>query len=359
MNPKHYITITVLSTLLAVSCGSDNKKEAASNTPAIAVTVNRVADNNNSPFLTLSGKIQAQNSATLSTRTMGYVNNVLVKVGDKVSKGQLLVAVNNTDLQAKQAQVNAGITEATAAYNNAKKDYDRFKNLFESKSASQKEFDDITAHFEMTKARLEAAKQLKNEINAQFAYTNIVAPFSGVVTEKMVEKGDMANPGQPLISIEAPDSFEVVAMVPETEISQIKTGTTVTVLVKSINKTLTGKVAEISTSAYQTGGQYLVNITLDATDANILSGMFATVRFPIEKTSGTNMVLIPKTALVEKGQLYGVYTVSQSNTAILRWLRLGRTYGEQVEVLSGLSNGESYIISADGKVFNGAKISTR
>lgn len=350
---KLFAVITLLGLL---SCGSEDKKTVADNSPAIAVKVAQVRDNNDSPFLAVSGKIQAENSANLSTRMMGYVNNVPVNVGDKVSKGQLLVAINNTDLQAKRAQVNANITQVTAAFNNAKKDYERFQALFAKSSASQKELDDMTSRFEMAKAGLEAAKQMKNEINAQFAYTNITAPFSGVVTSKTVKKGDMANPGQPLISIEAPGDFEVMAMVPETEISDIKKDTKVSVNVKSINQTISGKVKEISTSAAQTGGQYLVKIALDKTDANILSGMFTTVQFPMERKAETAMVLIPKEAIVTNGQLSGVYTVSQSNTAILRWLRLGRTFGDQIEVLSGLNANESYIVSAEGKLFNGAKI---
>lgn len=288
---------------------------------------------------------------------MGYVNNVPVNVGDKVNKGQLLVAINNADLQAKRAQVNASITQATAAFNNAKKDYERFQALFAQNSASQKEMDDMTAHYEMAKAGLEAANQMKNEVNAQFAYSNITAPFSGVITGKNVKKGDMANPGMPLISIEAPGDFEVVALVPETEISQIKKGAQVDVNVKSINRTVTGKVTEVSTSASQTGGQYLVKIDLDKTDTNILSGMYTTVQFPVERKVKSSMVLIPKDAVVSKGQLTGVYTVSQSNTAILRWLRLGKTFGDQVEVLSGLNADENYITSSDGRLFNGAKVS--
>ena len=270
-----------------------------------------------------------------------------------------MVSINNADLQAKKAQVNAGITEATAAFNNAQKDYNRFKNLFADNSASQKEMDDMSAHFEMAKARLESANQMKNEINAQFAYSNITAPFSGIITSKNVEAGNMANPGMPLISIETPGNFEVMAMVPETEISEIKKGSSVDVLIKSINKILKGKVSEVSSSAKNTGGQYLVKIDLNKTEANILSGMFTTVQFPVERKAETAMVLIPKEAIVTNGQLSGVYTVSQSNTALLRWLRLGRTFGDQVEVLSGLNTDELYIIYAEGKLFNGAKINVQ
>lgn len=357
MNKKIYTIVAFSLALLLASCGSEDKKQVVDGSPAITVKTNQVAANTNSPFLAVSGKIQAVNSADLSTRMMGFVNKVHVNVGDKVRKGQLLVSINNTDLQAKRAQVNAGITEATAAFNNAKKDYNRFRNLLAENSASQKEMDDMTANYEMAKARLESANQMKNEINAQFAYSNITAPFSGTITSKNVEAGNMANPGVPLISMETPGNFEVMAMVPESEISEIKKGTTVAVLVKSINQTITGSVKEVSTSAKNTGGQYLVKIDLDQTEANILSGMFTTVQFPIERKVKSEMVLIPNEALVTKGQLSGIYTVSASNTALLRWLRLGRTFGDQVEVLSGLNADEAYIVSAEGKLYNGAKIS--
>ena len=350
-----YLFSLTATTLFLTSCDGD-KKETTKTTPEISVTVNQVTANRNSPFLSVSGKIQASNSADLSTRMMGYVNKVHVNVGDNVTKGQLLVSINNADLQAKQAQINAGIMEATAAFNNTQKDYNRFQNLFANKSASQKEMDDMTANFEMAKARLEASKQMKNEIHAQFTYSNITAPFSGIVTSKSIEAGDMANPGVPLISIEAPSAFEVMAMVPETEISQIKKDSKVDVLVKSINQSLKGTVTEVSSSAKHTGGQYLVKIALDKTETAILSGMFVTVQFPVEKQSKTNMVLIPTEAIITNGQLSGVYTVSQSHTALLRWVRLGRTFGNQVEVLSGLNSNEAYIISAKGKLFNGAKI---
>lgn len=357
---KYIYTILILSVALTfANCGKEHKEEAVDNSPPIKVQVSKITESNNGQFLSVSGKIQAVNSANLSTRMMGYVKKVHVNVGDKVKKGQLLVSINNTDLQAKKGQVNAGISQAKTAFNNAEKNYNRFKNLFESTSVTQKEMDDMTANYEMAKASLEAANQQKNEINAQFAYSNIKAPFTGVITSKNIEYGDMASPGIPLISLETPKIFEVIAMVPETEISQIKKGAIVTVLVKSIAKTVKGKVSEVSTSAKNTGGQYLVKITLEKTDVNILSGMFSTVQFPVERKVKLALVLIPKEAIVKNGQLSGIYTVSQSNTALLRWLRLGRTYGHQVEVLSGLNSDESYIVSAEGKLFNGVKISVQ
>jgi len=352
----HLITLVTLS-LLVLSCGSDHKTSMANGMTPVSVKTIAVQSDQNNPQITASGQIQAANSANLSTRMMGFVSKIYVNVGDKVSRGQLLISINNDGLQAKRAQVNAGITEATAAYTNAEKDYTRFKNLFAENSASQKELDDMTANYEMAKARLEGANQMKNEIDAQFTYANIRAPFNGVVTNKFIEAGDMASPGMTLIAVESPKQFEVTAMVAESDISQIKPNVKVDVLVKSMNQSISGVVSEVSTSAKNTGGQYLVKIALDKTDVNILSGMFATVQFPVEKTAKTKaMIMVPTSTIVVNGSLKGIYTVSEQQTAILRWLRLGKTYGDNIEVLSGLNADEQYIVSAEGKLFNGAKV---
>ena len=352
-----YLTITITASLLIASCSNDSKKPITESMTPVTVQVSSVQKDGSNPFVTASGKIAATNSANLSTRMMGFVNKINIKVGDNVRKGQLLISINNADLQAKRAQVNANITKATAGFKNAEKDYNRFKNLFADNSASQKEMDDMTAHYEMAKAGLEAANQMKNEINAQFAYVNIRAPFNGVVTNKFIEVGDMANPGAPLIAVESPKKFQVTAMVAESDISRIKSGEKVAVLVKSLSKTITGKVTEVSTSSKNTGGQYLVKVALDKTNVKLLSGMFATVQFPVEKKeTTTSIVLVPTTAIIKNGGLKGLYTVSEQNTALLRWLRLGKTYGDKIEVLSGLNSDEQYIVSADGKLFNGAKV---
>lgn len=350
-----HIAALIFATFLVLSCENHDKKET-NKTIAIPVIVSQVETDYNNPFITASGTIQAINSANLSTRMMGFVVKVAVNVGDKVKEGQLLVSINNSDLNAKLSQVNANITEATAAFTNAEKDYNRFKNLYSENSATQKELDDMTAHYNMASARLEGAKQMRNEIQAQFAYANIRAPFNGVITGKYVNEGDMANPGMPLIAVESPGNFEVMARIPESDISKIKVGTNVNVHVKSLGKEVNGRVAEVSSSAKNTGGQYLVKVALDKTDTSIFSGMFVTVQFPVEKVEKLDHVLIPTSAIVTNGQLSGVFTVSESNTAILRWLRLGRTYGDSVEVLSGLSSNETYIKSAEGKLYNGANI---
>lgn len=357
---KIYLPLIALLITLFISCGK-GKKEATDSEPAILVKVSGTTTDNNSEFITASGKIEAENSANVSTRMMGYVTKVNVKVGQHITAGQLLVSINNADLQAKKAQVDASILQATAGYNNAKKDFDRFTALFNQQSASQKELDDITSRYEMAKAGLEGAKQMRNEVLAQFSYSNITAPFSGEVTNTFVKEGDMANPGMPLVSLEGASHLQVITMVSESDITSIKNGMNVKVLIKSTNQELTGKVSELSGSAKNTGGQYLVKVNLNNAGSKVLSGMFVNVQFPIlnkpqTATSVSHKVLVPESALVHQGQLTGIYTIGLGNIAILRWLRIGKTINNQVEILSGLSSNEQYIVSADGKLYNGAKI---
>ncbi|MHB1146186.1 MAG: efflux RND transporter periplasmic adaptor subunit [Lutibacter sp.] len=347
----------IAALILTASCGKD-KVDLTDNTPVIAVKVSTPSAENDT-YLSASGKIEAVQNANLSTRMMGYVTETYVNVGDKVSKGQLLLRINSADISAQSAQVSASITEAKAAFKNAEKDYNRFKALYEQNSVSQKEMDDITANYEMAKARLEGANQMKNQVNAQLSYSNISAPFSGVVTGKFINKGDMANPGMPLISMETPGDFQVTALVPESEITKIKSGTAANVVVKSTNQLLKGTVTEVSSSAKNTGGQYLVKVVLGKTDAKLLSGMFTSVQFPVEKSTETNLILVPESALVKQGQLIGIYTIGNENVAILRWLRTGKIFGDNIEVLSGLAANEQFIVAAEGKLFNGAKVSVQ
>ena len=347
-------SVTILSFLALLASCSGEKSKTVESAPPIAATIHETANSQTSRYITASGKIEAENSANVSTRMMGYVTSLKVKTGQGVSKGQLLATINSADIQAKKAQAEAGILQATAAYNNAEKDFARFVTLFNQKSVSQKEMDDMTTRFEMAKAGLEAARQMKNEVMAQFSYTNITAPFSGTVTGTFIKEGDMANPGYPLLSLEGNTSLQATVMVSESEISGIRNGMIADILVKSIDKSLKGEVVEVSSSARNTGGQYIVKIDLENGDGLILSGMFVHAVFPGEPQNTT--VLISKKALVTQGQLKGVYAVTENNVATLRWLRLGKSYGDQIEVLSGLSAGEKYVVEARSKLYNGAKV---
>jgi RND family efflux transporter MFP subunit len=359
MKAKYLKTISIVVLVSFFGCSDAPAEKSSQEQDLIAVTVAKVSADGDQAHLSVSGTVASKNAAQLSTRVMGHVERVNVNIGDRVSKGQLLISINSADLKAKKAQVNAGISEAKAAYDIAEKDFNRFKKLFDQNSASQKELDDITAHYNMAKARYEAALQMRNEIDAQFAYTNVIAPFNGIITARFIDAGDLANPGMPLLAIEAPDDFEVVARVPESSISKIEKGLRTKVMIPSIETAVSGNVSKVSASSANSGGQYVVKIDLEESNKKMRSGMFVTVNFPSIKNDSAHQsgtVLIPRSIVIERGGLTGIYTVSQQETAVLRWLRLGKTIGDQVEVLSGLKADETYILDTEGKLYNGAKL---
>ncbi len=307
--------------------------------------------------ISVSGRIEAGNSANISTRVMGNVTSIRVQPGDKVKEGQLLLVMSNTDLIAKKSQVEASVKQAASALENARKDMERFRNLYDRGSATPKELENMTTRYEVAESGLEVAKQMKEEVLAQFTYTNIRAPFTGIVANTFVKVGDIANPGMPLATVEGLATYEALVLIPESQISEIQVGMDAIVQVKSRRQTLQGQVKEVSPSAKNTGGQFLAKIALKDDLTGILPGMFVNAEILVgsstkQKTSPT----VSENALIRKGQLTGLYTLTEDNVAILRWIRTGNSKAGNIEVLSGLSEGETYILEAEGKLFNGASV---
>lgn len=361
---KTTVLAAALGFVLLAACSSEKKEDKVSNTDsAIAVSV-ATPFANEGGSISISGQVESSQTAQISTRVMGYITRLNVKVGDHVRAGQLIANISNNDIVAKRSQTEAMIAEAEAALKSAQKDYDRFTVLYKQQSASAKELDNVTLQYNAMKAKVEAAKQMRNEVNAMLAYTTLTAPFSGIVTQKLADAGSMASPGMPIVTIEQSGTYQVAAAVAETDIKQIKLGEAVTVTIKSINKTFKGIISQVNESSQFTGGQYMIKISIPENDKKgLYAGMYANVSIAsLKKTEAANTsdaVLVPVSAIINKDQLTGLYTISTNNTALLRWVRLGKTYGDKVEVISGLANTEPYIISADGKLYNGVPVKVK
>lgn len=347
------------------SCASKDAESKKSQTTVSPVVVT-VANANTKILdgINVSGRLEATELAQISTRVMGNIDKLHVKVGDQVRSGQVLVTINNQDMSAKRAQTEALIAEAEANLHNAQKDYNRFTVLFNQQSASEKELDNVTLQFNAAKARVDAARQMRNEVNAMMNYTTLVAPFTGTIIQKSAEPGTLAQPGMPILTIEKKDSYQVTAAIPETEISKVKLKDKARLYIKSADRTILGSVTEINPSSQLSGGQYIVKISLpEKVYEGLYSGMYVNVFIEgadhpkniVEKTK----VLVPQSAIVYKDQLEGLYTVSNTGTALLRWVRLGKVYGQDVEVLSGLNPSEQFILHAEQKLYNGIPVTIK
>ena len=343
--------------IVGQSCSGENKEEQASKDNPIPVTLaTAVVPTSNT--IQVSGEIVSKETAMISTRVMGFITSIKVKAGDQVKRGQLLVTISNGDIQAKRAQAQAMVNEAEAALKDAQKDYERFAELYKQNSASAKEFENATLHYNSVKAKAEAARQMKNEAEVMLTYTNLTAPFDGVIIQKNIDAGSMANPGMPILMMEQVSDFQVNASVSEADIASIKVGAEVNVLVKSTGKNFSGKIATISPSSQFNGGQYEIKVDIsDRKNTGLYSGMYVNVTVPVDiKSSVSNNVLVPVSAILYKDQLTGLFTTTENNTALLRWVRLGNISGDHVEVLSGLRSDEKYILQSEGKLYNGAPI---
>ncbi|HEY8660400.1 MAG TPA: efflux RND transporter periplasmic adaptor subunit [Hanamia sp.] len=353
-------TLLGIGLSMMISCSSEEKKSTENNSTPVAVTVSSPLGSAEDG-INASGQVEAVETANISTRVMGYIMKLNVKVGDHVNAGQVLATINSQDMSAKRAQADAMIAEAEANLKSAQKDFERYTTLYKQQSASAKELDNVTLQYNSAKARVDAAKQMRNEVTAMMNYTTLVAPFSGTIIQKLAETGTLASPGMPLLVMEKSGSYQVSAAIPENEISKIKLKEKAKLNIKSTGKEFNGLVTQINPSSQFSGGQYIVKISVpDNEKKDLYAGMYVNVFIPGKADSSTgkdnNIILVPQSAIVNKDQLKGLYTISTTNTALLRWVRLGKVYGNDVEVISGLNKNEQFILSAEGKLYNGAPV---
>ncbi|OYY99831.1 MAG: efflux transporter periplasmic adaptor subunit [Sphingobacteriia bacterium 28-36-52] len=360
-NQKSLTLIALIAIITISSCSQDEPKATAIQDKPIEVKLASAGIKSANGKIEVTGQIEGIQSANISTRVIGTITSMRVKAGDQVKVGQVLFTINATDIKAKSAQTGAMIAQADAAMQSAKKDFERYTALYKQQSATAKELEQITLQYKSAQANLEVMKQMKNEVNANLSYTTITAPFTGIVSQKLAETGSIASPGMPILTLEQTGNLQVSALVPENMIASIAVGNEVEMNINAADKKLNGKIIQINSSSQFTGGQYVVKISLPTTEMKkLFSGMYVNIAIPIKESTissaENNAVTVPENSIVYKDQLTGLYTATAENTALLRWVRLGKKQAGQVEVLSGLSAGEQFIVSAGGKLYNGAPI---
>ena len=350
--------LTLLFTLTLLSgCSSDETTFIEQD--SVDVEIRTAEASATQSELVFPAKIESNSQANLSTIVMGTVTSAPVTVGDRVQKGDLLIRIKDDQIRAQKSQIEANMVQAKANLENTEKNYNRIKNLYAEESATSKEMDDISTMYEIAKANMEALEGRLNEVNEMLSYTVIRAPFNGIVSNKFVSEGDMASPGHPLVSVADPSSIKITAAVAENQISHLEEGSTVNISVSSAGvSNVPARLTAISQAGDPMSRQFSIEAVIN--DAEIINklkvGMFARIGINIDQTE---RLYIPADAIVERGQLTGIYTISDNNRAVLRWVRLGETSGEHVEVLTGLKPGEQYVYSPDQSLRQGQLLSVR
>lgn len=369
-NDNFAIPVALASFLLAVSCTPNAERSPAEQELSpVEVRLEKPTALGEAGvnYFSVSGKLESDRTANMSSRVMGNVARVFVREGNKVKQGDLLVQIHSDDLTAQRDRLDASMAEARAAQANAKLFHDRFQALLVQGSASPSEYDQVKLQLDLANARLDQVQHSRRELTVMIAESQVRSPFDGSVTRVYAEVGNLATPGMPLVVVESTDELVLRVEVPESEISNIDRKQSVLIQLQHSKDTVRGTVDQINPSSGLSGSQYDVEILPDR-KAPIVhtwkAGMFANaqirkVRCDTSLASSLERIVVPRSALVERGQLTGIYTVSDAGRAVLRWVRTGKEYAGQVEVLSGLNVSESFVKEADSRLFNGAAVTVK
>jgi RND family efflux transporter MFP subunit len=203
----------------------------------------------------------------------------------------------------------------------------------------------------IAESELDRAKAMLGEAETFQAYAHVRAPFAGVVTGRKIDTGSMALPGMQLLTVEDTSAFLVEAAVDEKLSASLKAGTPVVLVIDALNQTIQGKVSEVVPAVDPMSRTFIVKIALSGT--GLKTGLYAKVRIP---TGSRDVLTVPAAAVVEKGQLTGVYTVDSKGVISYRLVRIGKHFGNNIEVLSGINPGDKAIIAGMDKAVDGGII---
>lgn len=315
------------------------------------------------------GTLQAAQTSQLASQIMGNIVEMRVKEGDQVRRGEVLAVLED-------AQPRAAVQRATAAENAAQQEivaadsdyalaeatFKRYQDLYNKKSVSPQEFDEVKAREQAASARrqlaragLAQAQAALSQAQTMLGYTQLRAPFDGVVTEKRADPGTLASPGMSLLVVEDQRRFRLEASVDEGDIHLVKLGQSVPVTLDSLpGAQFSGRVAQIVPAADPASRSFIVKVELPA-DSHLRSGLFGRAHIARGQRQG---ILLPRSAVVERGQLQGVYVVGEDRVATLRYITLGQAAGEQVEALSGLQGGERVVAAPGDRELGGKRVET-
>ena len=286
------------------------------------------------------GTVRPKLQSIIEAKVSGRIETLAVAPGQKVKAGDLLAQLDAHEIQAK-------VDQARAVRDQAARELERGRKLFEQEITSQAEFDAV-------QARERVAAGAATETQTALSYTKIVAPFDGVVARKLADVGDLAAPGKPIVEMEDPAALRFEADVPEALAREIKIGDKLPVRVSAVTTDLEGTVVEMAPVADPSSRTFLVKLDLPPAEG-VRSGQFGRVLVP---TGKTDAIWVPVSALIVRGQMETLF-VAVNQHAQLRLVRTGKHTNSEVELLAGLSRGENVITEGAAELHDGQPITVK
>jgi len=284
------------------------------------------------------GTVMAEREAAISARLIARVQEILVRPGQRVAKGDALAILDSRDLASRFAQAEDSLVGAQARLREAKANFDRMKDV-QAGAVSRAQLDRAQAAFESAQSEEESARKRIEEAKVNLSYATVEAPFDAIVIDRFVEPGDLASPGRPLLELYDPSRMRLEAWVRETIAIRLKRGDVVGMVLDAFPDGIQGKVEEIVPQAEAGSRSFLVKVALPARE-NLYPGMFGRLLLP---AGNVERVLVPAKAVSRVGQLEFVVLADEYHTR--RLVVTGESHGDgRVEVLSGVTVGESVVV---------------
>jgi len=336
-----------------VGCGaahSPSKKEI----PAIAAATALVERASLPDRLTLYGTVTADRSAAVSSRVTANVVAVPARVGQSVAAGDVLVEIDAATASGQVSQARGALAQARAALSLAERNYERYKALAASGSASPLELDMNRMQYEQAKGAVQQGEGAVEAASSVARESRVTSPFAGRVASRLVEAGDLAAPGRPLVTIESATGRRLVVQVPAGTVaaSGLKAGQKLAVRIDGVAGDVPGTVIEMSPGADPTSHTYTV--TLELAGAPVATGL--TGRATLESAVRSS-VLVPESAVLANGGVSLVALKDDAGKARTRVVTTGASQGGKVEILSGLSGGETILVGLTAPPADGAPVS--
>lgn len=281
------------------------------------------------------GSVIAKQNTQISSRVMAQVEHLNARAGDKVTKGDVLISLQQDDFKAQLAQSQAQINAIQASLTQANKQLARIRELNNKQLVSVSELDDAQAKFDNLTANLAVAKQQQTQASVALSFTSIKAPISGVVVERLVEPGDTVTPGEPLLGLYNPQQLQVEFSVRERQAVKLQLGQHLGVTFPSLNVTVEATVSEIVPVADKAARSLLIRLDFDA-QLGLMPGLYAQLILPLSNEQG---ILIDPNAVHHFGQLNRVYVIEHGKL-VQRFVRLGELIDNKQHIVSGLNPGD-------------------
>ena len=325
---------TVAAALLLLGCKDSQNASPVAAKAAALETVTLKAES--TPLeRQLDGTIEAVNQGTVAAQTAGRVEAIFYDVNDFVPADAVIVRLRATEQRAGLKQAEAALREATARENEAQTRYQRIADMYERKVVAKATLDEATAARDAAVARLAAARAGLESAREGVAYTEIRAPYAGIVTKRHVEVGETVAPGTPIMSGISLQFLRVVVDVPQSIIEQVRRIRKAAVYVGE--RRIAATRLTIFPQAASPSNTFRARLELPENATDLYPGMFVKVGFV---TGEADRLLVPASALVERGEVTAVYVVDDTGHAALRQVRPGHRFDERIEVLAGLDGGE-------------------